>query len=92
MCVCVCLCVWGAIPCLCGSANSLISAARLYVFVCVSVCVCVCVCVRVCMCVRVCVSLSVVIAAALTRFGRTMDRMHCDSEPLEIDTFRSSAH
>ena len=31
-----------------------------------------------------CVSLSVIIAAPLTRFGCTMGRMHCDSEPLKI--------
>ena len=31
-------------------------------------------------CVYACVSLSVVIAAPLTRFGRRMGRMHCDSE------------
>ena len=33
-----------------------------------------------------CASLSVVIAAPLTRFGRTMGRMHCDSEPLKFGT------
>ena len=39
-----------------------------------------------CMCVCACVSLSVVIAAPLTRFGRTMGRMHYDSEPLKFGT------
>ena len=52
----------------------------------VCVCVCVCLCARVCVCVHACVSLSVIIAAPLTRFGRTMGRMHCDLEPLEMST------
>ena len=39
---------------------------------------------RVCVCGWV--SLSVIIAAPLTRFGCTMGRMHCDSEPLKIGT------
>ena len=43
---------------------------------CVSVCVCVFMC--------ACVWLSLIFAAPLTRFGRTMGRMQCDSEPLRI--------
>ena len=39
-----------------------------------------------------CVSLSVVIAAPLTRFGLTMGRMHCDSEPLKIGTVDSRSN
>ena len=65
-----------AIPCLCGSANSLILVVR----------VCACACAYVC----ACVSLSVVIAARLTRFGRTMGRMHYDSESLKFGKFGSN--
>ena len=55
MCVCVCerarVCVCFTIPRHCGSANSLISAARLCVCMCVYVHVCVCQCLSVHSCV-----------------------------------------
>ena len=60
------------------------ASVRAHVFVYVCACACVCMCVRVFL--SECFSLSLVIAALLTRFGRTMGRMHCDSEPLKIGT------
>ena len=51
-CVCVYDCVCSAIPRHCGSANSLVSAARLCVYVRVYVCVRACACVCACVCLR----------------------------------------
>ena len=54
VCVCMydCACVCCAIPRHCGSANSLVSAARLCVYVRVYVCVRACACVCACVCLR----------------------------------------
>ena len=63
-------------------------SVSIHLFLCVWVCACVGV--RVC----VCVLLSIIIAAPPTHFGRTMGRMHYDSESLKISMLAtcSSTH